>query len=29
MTREWGDGAVEEGRGPGDSNAWKASVLHA
>ena len=21
MTREWGDGAVEEGRGPGDSNA--------
>ena len=29
MTREWGDGAVEEGRGAGDSKASKASVLHA
>ena len=29
MTMEWGDGAVEEGRGAGDSKASKASVLHA
>ena len=29
ITMEWGDGAVEEGRGAADSKSWKPPILHA